>query len=153
MRETVQSLIAICFVAAGGITACGDDGGDGDGDVDGDVDGDSDADFEIAEPEPPAPPEPPVLTPCPEGWREVPADGPDGIATCDPWPEGGPDECGDDEAHFPGEPGCTRIGTACPEGDWAEDLPTDREVVYVLAGAPEGGGGSRDAPFGSSVHE
>jgi len=113
--------------------------------VDGDTDAAHDGDFVIAEPEPPAPP---VFTPCPEGWREV-IDEESGLVTCDPWPEGGPHECGDDEAHFPGEPMCSRIGTACPEGDWAEDLPTDVEVLYVLAGAGDGGDGTRESPYGS----
>jgi hypothetical protein len=53
-----------------------------------------------------------------------------------------------DEAHFPGEPGCVLLGTACsPTDDWATDLPTDRPVYYVRAGAPGGGTGTRDAPF------
>ncbi len=135
-------------------------------------DGDADADFEID------PPASPALTPCPEGWNEVapeeegdvttcdpwPGSGPaimtpclegwhevedDGVITCDPWPEGGPDECAEDEAHFPGESGCTRIGTSCPEGSWAEDLPVDRSILYVLAGAPTGGEGTEESPFGS----
>ena len=89
---------------------------------------------------------PVVMTPCPEGWREVEENG---VVACDPWPVGGQQECADDEAHFPGEPGCTPIGTPCPEGNWAEDLPTDREVLYVLAGAPAGGSGTRGDPFGS----
>jgi len=133
------------------------------------IDGDADADFEIA---------PPVLTPCPDGWEEVhdeeeggvttcdpwPGSSPvvmnpcpegwrevedDGVVTCDPWPEGGPHECADDEAHFPGEPGCSRIGTACPERYWAEDLPEGGTTMYVLAGAPAGGAGTQASPFGS----
>ncbi len=138
----------------------------------GDADADSDADAEATLPAPP------VLTPCPEGWREVPPEEEggvttcdpwpgsspvnltpcpegwravegDGVVTCDPWPEDGPQDCAEDEAHFPGEPGCTRIGTACPEGSWAEDLPDEGEILYVLAGAAEGGEGTREAPFGT----
>lgn len=67
----------------------------------------------------------PSVIPCPEGWREVREDGVEGVVACHPWPEGGPRSCGIDEAHFPGDPGCTRVGTACPGGDWADDLPTD----------------------------
>jgi len=108
---------------------------------------DADDGFEIDAPTPPEPPAPPVLTPCPDGWREV-EDEDTGIVTCDPWPSGGPEECGADEAHFPGEPGCVRIGTECPAGDWAEDLPTDRTILYVRAGEPGGGDGTIGAPFG-----
>jgi hypothetical protein len=105
------------------------------------------ADFAVAV-EPPVPPEPaalPVLTPCPSGWREL-GTGTDEV-TCDPWPEGGPQDCAVDEAHFPGAPGCVRVGTPCPAGDWADDLPTDVPVLFVRAGAPAGGSGTRDAPF------
>jgi len=111
---------------------------------------DADDGMEIEEPQLPEPPEPPalpVLTPCPDGWREV--EDPDtGIVTCDPWPSGGPEECGVDEAHFPGGSGCERIGTACPTGDWADDLPTDRTILYVRAGGPSGGDGTIGSPFG-----
>ncbi len=87
------------------------------------------------------------MTPCANGWREVvDADDPD-LVTCDPWPEDGPEDCAIDEAHFPGRPGCERIGTPCPLGDWAEDIPADATVVYVKAGAPAGGDGTRAAPF------
>jgi hypothetical protein len=91
---------------------------------------------------------PAVLTPCPAGWREV-TDSATGTLTCDPWPETGYEECtADDQAHFPGEPGCMRIGTACsPDDNWAIDLPSDRPVLFVLAGATPGGDGSRVAPF------
>lgn len=99
----------------------------------------------IADPEPPLAP---VLVPCPAGWREV--GGETGVATCDPWPAGGPATCADDEAHFPGEPGCTRIGTACPAGDWPDGLPAGIPVLHVKAGAT-GGDGSHVAPFGTIV--
>ncbi|MBW2262116.1 MAG: right-handed parallel beta-helix repeat-containing protein [Deltaproteobacteria bacterium] len=116
-----------------------------------DAGADADDGFDAVEVEAPTPPEPPALpvfTPCPDGWREV-EDVDTGIVTCDPWPEGGPEECGPDEAHFPGEPGCTRIGTACPTGDWADGLPTDREILYVRAGEPSGGDGTIGSPFGT----
>ncbi|MBI2897994.1 MAG: right-handed parallel beta-helix repeat-containing protein [Deltaproteobacteria bacterium] len=109
---------------------------------------------DIAEPEPPAPPTPPTppdlprITPCPDGWREK-VD-PDNVAlvTCDPWPEGGRQDCAEDEARFPGRPGCERIGPACPEGEWPAELPEDARVLYVRAGEPEGGDGTRERPFG-----
>ena len=97
-------------------------------------------------PDPPALPSPPVLTPCPEGWREVMNAA--GIVECDPWPESGHADCADDEAHFVGEPSCTRIGPPCPEDGFPEGLPSDRTIVYVREGATAGDG-SREAPFGS----
>jgi len=105
--------------------------------------GPDDAGFEPPAPEPPASP---VLTPCPKGWREV-ADA-DGAATCDPYPEGGAKACGADEAHFPGEPACTRIGRPCPVGDFPEDLPAGSTAIYVRPGAV-GGDGREASPYGS----
>ncbi len=87
---------------------------------------------------------PPVaLAPCPEGWREVDRR----VVECEPYPDDGPATCGPGEAHFPGEPGCRPLGSACPSGDYAEDLPASG-VLYVQAG-PTGGDGSMGAPFGS----
>ncbi len=113
------------------------------GGADGGVD-DADAGFEPAAPEPPAAPS---LTPCPPGWREVPDAEISGLVTCDPFPEDGPEDCASHEAHFPGGPGCERVGAPCPAGDFAEDIPGDATVLYVMAGAPAGGTGSRDDPF------
>jgi len=96
----------------------------------------------------PAPPAAPVLTPCPEGWREL-SDPDSGQATCDPWPASGPEACGVDEAHLPGEPGCLRLGTQCPEGDWNEAPPDGAAVLYVKAGTEPGGDGSRPSPYGT----
>src|SRR5262245_54496531 len=59
-----------------------------------------------------AAPAAPVLTPCPAGWREL-RDA-HGVATCDPWPETSHADCAADEVHWPGAPGCARIGTDCP---------------------------------------
>jgi len=93
--------------------------------------------------------EPPIARPaltCAAGWRAVSPM--EGVTACDPWPETGRATCtASDEAHFPGEPGCTRVGPACPAGDWAEDLPTDRPTVFVKAGAPAGGDGTQARPF------
>ncbi len=91
---------------------------------------------------------PPALTPCPTGWHETTDE--DGIPFCDAYGPSGPDTCADDEAHFPGEPGCRRIGPTCDAVDpFPQDLPTGRVIVYVLAGEPARGDGSRDHPFGS----
>ncbi len=89
----------------------------------------------------------PVLT-CAAGWREVPSAEPGGITSCDPWPEGGAQTCAVDGAHFPGEAGCVTVGGACGAGEWAVDLPNDRPIRYVRAGAV-GGTGSQAAPFGT----
>ncbi len=95
-------------------------------------------------PLPPAPPAAPGLASCPMGWREVADE--TGLVTCDPWPETGRrDDCAFDEAHFPGTPGCARVGTACPSDGWPEGLPSDRPIVFVDDDAAPGGDGtSRD---------
>src|SRR5262245_37147956 len=46
---------------------------------------------------------------CPEGFSLEQTD--TGIIVCRPWPAGGPATCSGAEAHFPGEPGCARVGT------------------------------------------
>ncbi|MBI2898512.1 MAG: hypothetical protein HYY06_33480 [Deltaproteobacteria bacterium] len=106
---------------------------------------------EITEPEPPAspaPPELPRMTPCPEGWREKVDPDDAALVTCDPWPEGGRQDCAEDEAHFPGRPRCERIGPPCPEGEWPAEIPEDARVLYVRAGEPAGGDGTRERPLG-----
>jgi len=137
-------ILAALLLTAAGCSGRNDPGTDAstDGSLDG-LDG-SDGTGPAA-PTPPEAPSPPVLTPCPDGWREI-EDTDTGAVTCDPWPEGGAHECEDDEAHFPGDPGCTTIGTPCGTDDWATDLPTDRTIIYVLAGAPSGGDGSETSP-------
>src|SRR5688572_21564297 len=61
----------------------------------------------------------PELTPCPSGWREVAPSEEGRAATCDPWPAGGRvTTCPAGQAHFPGEPGCASIGSACPVGEF-----------------------------------
>lgn len=121
------------------------------------VDAGADAAPDAAAPMPPAPDIPwladgvpavaaPSLTPCPAGWREVVEA--DGLARCEPYPEGGPEDCPFGEAHFPGEPGCALVGSACPAGEWPEGLPHDGSVLFVRAGAV-GGDGTRDAPLGT----
>ncbi len=50
-----------------------------------------------------APPAPPVLTPCPDEWSEVISPSCD-VATCEPWPEGGPVDmspCHGHDSEFP----------------------------------------------------
>ena len=82
----------------------------------------------------------PAITPCPDGWREVSGE-------CDPWPESGPADCPFGQAHFPGEPGCRSVGSACPPGDFALGLPDDGTVLFVLETAAAGGDGTRAAPY------
>jgi len=123
------------------VVICGCQGGDGPGPSADAGPPDSGVDeLEIAEPLPPAAPAAPVV-PCPDGWRSQADD------ACDPWPASGPETCGLDEAHFPGETSCARIGPPCPAGDWAEGLPDDSSVVFVKPEAGVGGDGSREAPY------
>jgi hypothetical protein len=98
----------------------------------------------------------PTLAPCPEGWRQVGATNTEnesvsGAPTCAPWPQGGRQtECASHEAHFPGEPGCRAVGSPCPSGRFAEELPTDGPaVVYVDPDAASGGDGSKAEPLRS----
>lgn len=89
----------------------------------------------------------PDLRPCPSGWHTV-TDPENGIVTCEPWPSGGRQACGRGEAHFPGGEGCEPIGTPCPAGDWADDLPAGDGVHYVRAGSAGGGRGTIESPYG-----
>lgn len=132
--------IALMLLVATLGTGCGDGGGPAATTVD------AGADAVVALPDQPAPPMRPVLTPCATGWREVSTI--DGPTTCEPWPESGHADCTSiDEAHFPGTPGCSRIGPECPAGDFPEGLPAGTPVRYVLATAAPGGDGSIDRPF------
>src|SRR5690349_3209327 len=92
----------------------------------------------------PTPPELPRLT-CAEGWRSA-----DGV--CEPWPETGAASCADDEAHFPGTPGCVRLGPACAADGWPVAPMGSGTVRWVRAGAASGGDGSQSAPF-STINE
>lgn len=96
--------------------------------------------------EPPRRPEPPRLSPCPEGWREVRTVA--AFAECEPWPEGGRHTCPEGQAHLPGASGCEPLGAACPMGEYPEDLPAGSPVWFVRAGA-SGGDGTRELPFGT----
>lgn len=117
-------------------TGCGDD--DGARAPDAASDASADAGTGIA----PAPPAAPVFTPCPTGWVEIEQDG---IVVCHPL-AGDTAECPPGQAHFLGDDACSPIGR-CSAGEWPEDLPAGRPVVYVRAGAPDGGDGTIGAPF------
>ncbi len=111
---------------------------------------DAGADADVDAPEgmvvtPPAPAALPRLTPCFDGFAE--STFADGVSVCEPWPSREPESCAAHEAHFPGRPGCERIGTACTASGFPDGLPADG-VHYVRAGAT-GGDGSLAAPFGS----
>lgn len=124
--------------------------GDGTREDAGQVDAGGDAGPDIVEPLPPDSPEPaarPLLTPCPTGWRAVPDPQWPDVVTCDPWPEGGRQDCEGASAHFPGEPGCAPIGTDCPADRMPIDLPAGARIHFVDAEAPAGGDGTREAPF------
>jgi len=129
-RRELWPLAGLALLA---LAACGDGAAGDDDDDAADAGPDGSPGDGGAEPAPPEPPAEPGFVPCPEGWREaqLPDDAP--VVTCDPWPTGGRIDCADDEAHFPGAPGCEPIGTRCPAGDWAEDLPDDGGVLFVRA--------------------
>ncbi|MBX7114053.1 MAG: hypothetical protein K1X64_06910 [Myxococcaceae bacterium] len=105
----------------------------------------TEAGFQVVPPALPAEPALPVFTPCPAGWRTVGT----APALCEPWPETGMAACTSDTAHFPGQPSCARVGTACPTGEWDDNFPTGKTVRFVRASAAPGGTGSRAAPFAS----
>jgi len=127
------------------IGGCGGDDTSVDGGVDASGDADVGVDTGSVGIASPAPPAPPVLTPCADGWREVIVDE---IAVCEPWPESGRADCAEHEAHFPGRPGCERIGSECPAGGgFPSDLPAGRTIVYVRAGVT-GGTGTEADPYG-----
>ncbi|RLB54190.1 MAG: hypothetical protein DRJ42_09800 [Deltaproteobacteria bacterium] len=150
--DTRVSVALLVSLLAG--LACGDDAdvpdasdaGPGDDALDGAL---AVGSFVVAPPDIPwlaegLPPIAPVaLTPCPDGWREV--TGGDAVE-CDPYPEGGAEDCGPGEAHFPGEPGCRPVGAACPAGDYPATLPGTGPIVYVNASAATGGDGSMASP-------
>lgn len=136
---TLLPLLALLAILVPG---CGDDGVPGDGGIDGDA-GTADG----GEASPAATAALPVLTPCPEGWAESTLRGE--VTVCLPFGEAGAADCPAGQMQVPGAAGCEDIGTACPaDGAWAADLPTDRTVVYVRAGAT-GGTGTTASPFGT----
>ncbi len=94
----------------------------------------------------PMAPAPPVLTPCPDGWRTV-MTAPDEPSVCEPWPASGYQSCPAGQAHMPGTPGCAAVGDACPSGTFRDDVPAGAHVLYVQAGAAAGGDGSEALPF------
>lgn len=145
MRTSILRAVAPWLVIA--IVGCGDGGGTNPGDGGTSRDGaagDARGPRVVAAPAPPAEPALPQMTPCPEGWRVVEVD-PE-VPTCEAWPEGGRATCTGDGAHFPGEPGCRTVGSACPAGPFADDLPAGVPVLYVEPGAADGDG-SRGRPF------
>lgn len=69
-----------------------------------------------------------------------------GVEVCEPWPETGRAECGPFEAHFAGTPGCELVAP-CPPGDFPDDLPIDREAIFIAGTPGSGGYGTRAQPF------
>lgn len=90
-----------------------------------------------APPAAPEPPRPPALTPCAGGFVEE-----DGV--CRPALDGAP-ACAAGEHAF--AEGCRRVGRACPEEPWPEELPADRTLVFVSPDGREDAAGTRDDPL------
>lgn len=68
-----------------------------------------------------------------------------GASPCEPWPAGH-QTCTGTMEHFPGESGCSEVGSACPSaGSWAADLPGGATVLYVRTGG--GGAGTMASPY------
>lgn len=111
----------------------------------------ADASVDVAPPAAPARPALPELPPCEPGWAQVTLAGPERVRACEPWPEGGPRDCPDGQAHFAGERECRRIGDPCPAAgeEWPIGLPDDARIRFVRAGAAPGGDGTSARPFGS----
>ena len=91
----------------------------------------------------------PVLTPCPLGWRELPPATPEAPATCEPYGPAGAEPCGRGSIQLPGTPACVHLGPSCPAGEYAEDLPADRPVLYVRPSADLSGVGTLARPYAS----
>ena len=124
------------------LAACGDAGASRDASVHVDAGDDAGTDGGRADPGPTAHPARPVLEPCPPGWiadarHELPPYCQPPIPT---------EECVGERAPFAA--GCLPIGSPCPAGEWADDLPEGATVAYVRAGAT-GGDGSMAAPYGT----
>lgn len=138
----VRAMLLALVAASSG---CGDDGasdaGPGDAEVAADARVDGAVDAGPALDDGVEPTDPPALS-CPEGWREIAA----GVPTCDPWPESGFSACEGAEAHFPGTPGCARVGSACPAAGAPEGIP-DGPRLHVREGSA--GDGTPARPFGT----
>jgi len=132
MRWLLVPLLAMAL-------GCGDDGGVP-------ADGAPSGDAAAVGITPPAAPLAPDFGTCPEGWGQATAAGE--AVPCEPWPEGREAACPVGEAHFVGTSACAPVGGSCPSGDFSEALPTDRALIYVLAGAT-GGDGTLSRPYGS----
>lgn len=144
--------VQFAFVLAAATSAC--DAGDTNHSTP-DAGADADAEVDASGPDPNEPAAPiapseahgPDLGDCPQGWRSS-VDGDDPSRThCDPWPEGGPVDCGVDEVHWAGGAGCERVGSACPAGDYAEGLPAGATILYVQDDSPAEGDGTLEQPM------
>lgn len=91
----------------------------------------------------PTPPAPPVLTPCPTGWRASIVDG-DDVSVCRP-AGAGAGACGPGLYRPPGAHECVEIGQACAQTFAIP--PAGRPAMYVDTTAEPGGTGSIDAPL------
>jgi hypothetical protein len=88
---------------------------------------------------------PPTLGDCPDGWTATDVAG---VQVCEPWPRASGLDCPPGESQLGGAT-CAPVGTTCPSGDYADDLPAGSSVVYVREGATGMSDGSMGAPYGS----
>jgi len=122
-----------------------------DGGIDASADTGLELPFDLAPPDVPwledgqPPVDPPTFGTCPDGWSEATIAG---ELVCEPWVRGGAEECPATEIQLGGG-GCAPVGTACPSGDFAADLPSGAPTVFVREGAMGMADGSMGAPYGS----
>lgn len=94
----------------------------------------------------PRPVEPPRLLPCAEGWSTSRTEHPT-LETCRPPPRPAEVPCPRGQRQPYGSDHCEPLGSPCPDGQFTEDPPADRPLVFVDGGASPGGDGTLERPL------